>query len=193
MAEESLDPGQVTRLLQQWSEGQTEILEELLPLVYGELRKVAAGYLRKERGNHTLQPTALVHEAYLKLLGQDRTHWANRAHFFAIAAQAMRRILVDHARKEKAAKRGGPLTAISLEDAPQLGRSRSIDLIALDLALDRLVELDERQARVVELRFFGGLTVEETSQVMDISQRTVAREWKMARAWLRDQMEAPCP
>lgn len=193
MAEEPLNPGQVTQLLKQWSEGDTEVLEELLPLVYRELRKVAAGYLRKERSNHTLQPTALVHEAYLKLLGQDRTHWSNRAHFFAIAAQAMRRILVDHARKEKAAKRGGPLAAISLEDAPQLGRSRSIDLIALDLALERLTKLDERQARVVELRFFGGLTVEETSQIMDLSERTVAREWQMARAWLRDQMEAPSP
>lgn len=193
MAEESLNPGQVTQLLQQWSDGETEVLEELLPLVYSELRKVAAGYLRKERGNHTLQPTALVHEAYLKLLGQDRTQWSNRAHFFAIAAQAMRRILVDHARKDKAAKRGGPFAAISLEDAPQIGRSRSIDLIALDFALERLAELDERQARIVELRFFGGLTVEEASEVMNVSERTVAREWKMARAWLRDQMEAAPP
>lgn len=181
--------GSVTRLLHRWSDGDREAFGDLLPLVYSELRARAGSYLRRERSGHTLQPTALVHEAYLRLMGQENARWNDRAHFFAIAAQAMRRILVDHARKHTAPKRGGGAERISIEDAPQLSAAPAVDVLGLDEALERLAELDPRQAKVVELRFFGGLTIEESAAVLDVSVRTVAREWKMAKAWLREAME----
>ena len=177
------EPG-VTQLLDDLTAGKEEALDRLLPVVHGELRKQAARYLRRERGNHTLQPTALVNEAFLKLVEQRDVRWQNRAHFFGVAAQAMRRILVDHARAHRRLKRGGPAARVTLEDAMIAEQSRSVDMLALDQALQRLEALDPRQARVVELRFFAGLSVEETAEVMAISPATVKREWSMARAWL---------
>ena len=177
-------PDEVTRLLEELSNGKTGALEELLPLVQAELRRQAARYLRRERPNHTLQPTALVHEAFLRLIEQRDVRWQNRAHFFGIAAQAMRRILVDHARTHGRAKRGGGAPMVTLDEAVVAAEERSIDLLALDQALERLAVEDPRQAKVVELRFFGGLSVEETALVMDISPATIKREWTMAKAWL---------
>lgn len=180
---------QVTALLQQWSRGDRDALEKLTPLVYEELRGIAAGYMRDERPGHTLQATALVHEAYVRLIGQKRVSWQNRAHFFGIAAQLMRRILIDHARRRQAAKRGVGgairLTAgVDVAGAPE----QDFDLLAIDGALSRLERLDAAQARIVELRFFGGLTVEETAEVAGISTATVKREWRTARAWLRHEV-----
>src|SRR6476659_9512069 len=177
--------GEVTALLRDWSGGDQRALERLLPLVYGELRKLAAAYMRRERSDHTLQPTALVHEPYLRLVDQRAVDWRNRAHFFGIAAQMMRRILVDHARRRQAAKRDATalrLQAMSAED--EEASDRDPELLALDQALCGLESLDARQARIVELRFFGGLTVEETAEVAGISPATVKREWRTARAWL---------
>jgi RNA polymerase sigma-70 factor (ECF subfamily) len=180
---------EVTRLLEALSAGNEQALHDLLPLVYGEMRRQAARYLRRERADHTLQPTALVHEAYMRLVDQRQVRWQNRAHFFGIAAQAMRRILVDHARARERVKRGGPQQKISLTSANLAAEERSVDLIALDEALERLAKLDERQSKVVELRFFGGLTVEETAEVLDISPATVKREWTMAKAWLHAELQ----
>ena len=191
MAEESSHD--VTRLLDDLSAGKEHALDELLPLVYRELRRRAASYLRRERQNHTLQPTALVNEAFLKLVEQRDVRWQNRAHFFGIAAQAMRRILVDHARTHGRVKRGGAAPQVTLDEAMIATESRSIDLLALDEALERLSALDERQARVVELRFFGGLSVEETAEVLHISPATIKREWSMAKAWLHAQLSAQAP
>jgi RNA polymerase sigma factor (TIGR02999 family) len=181
----------VTQLLVRWSEGDAGALERLLPLVYGELRRIASNQLRHERPDHTLAPTALVHELYFRLVDQSRTSWQNRAHFFGLAAQLMRRILVDHARAQQAEKRGGSITRISLdemlaEDAEPSGEDAgaAADVLAIDDALERLAALDPDQARIVELRFFGGLTVEETASVLKRSPRTVKREWRLARAWL---------
>jgi RNA polymerase sigma factor (TIGR02999 family) len=178
----------VTQLLQQWSNGQEQALERLLPQIHDELRKLAASYLRKERPDHTLQPTALVNEAFLKLVDQRAAKWQNRAHFFGIAAQAMRRILVDHARAHAAGKRGGAVRKVPLDDARLAGAARDIDLLALDQALTRLAALDPQQSRIVELRFFGGLTMEESAEVMHISPATVGREWRMAKAWLSAEL-----
>jgi RNA polymerase sigma factor (TIGR02999 family) len=180
---------QVTALLQQWSRGDRDALEKLTPLVYEELRGIAAGYMRDERPGHTLQATALVHEAYVRLIGQKRVSWQNRAHFFGIAAQLMRRILIDHARRRQAAKRGvgGALrltAGVDVAGAPE----QDFDLLAIDGALSRLERLDAAQARIVELRFFGGLTVEETAEVAGVSTATVKREWRTARAWLRHEV-----
>jgi RNA polymerase sigma factor (TIGR02999 family) len=183
----------VTRLLDDLSAGKEHALDELLPLVYRELRRRAASYLRRERQNHTLQPTALVNEAFLKLVEQRNVRWQNRAHFFGIAAQAMRRILVDHARTHGRVKRGGASPQVTLDEAMIAAESRSIDLLALDEALERLSALDERQARVVELRFFGGMSVEETAEVLHISPATIKREWSMAKAWLHAQLNAQAP
>jgi RNA polymerase sigma factor (TIGR02999 family) len=179
----------VTALLQQWSRGDRDALEKLTPLVYEELRGIAAGYMRDERPGHTLQATALVHEAYVRLIGQKRVSWQNRAHFFGIAAQLMRRILIDHARRRQAAKRGvgGALrltAGVDVAGAPE----QDFDLLAIDGALSRLEQLDAAQARIVELRFFGGLTVEETAEVAGVSTATVKREWRTARAWLRHEV-----
>ena len=187
------DPGdEITQLFRQMSAapgGQQALLERLLPLVYRELRRQAAGYLRKERAGHTLQPTALVHEAYLRLIDQRDVRWENRAHFFGIAAQAMRRILVDHARGRRRVKRGGADQRVTLTEGALVVEQRSVDVLDLDAALERLAALDPRQARVVELRYFGGLSVEETAEVLDISPATVKREWSMAKAWLSAELK----
>ncbi|MDQ3685741.1 MAG: sigma-70 family RNA polymerase sigma factor [Acidobacteriota bacterium] len=181
----------VTQLLREWSQdGDRQALDRLLPVVYTELHKQAARYLRKERVGHTLQPTALVHEAYLRLINQRDVEWQNRAHFFGICAQLMRRILVDHARERQAEKRGGAgAVRITLDERVAAAREREVDLLALDEALTRLAAIDERQARVVELRFFSGLNVEETAEVMEVSQATVKLDWSMAKAWLRREMK----
>ena len=180
----------VTQLLIGWSNGDREALDALLPVVYQELRKQAANYLRRERVGHTLQTTALIHEAYLKLVDQKNVHWQNRAHFFGIAAQLMRRILVDHARTKKRAKRGGSNIRVSFNEANVLAPSQNLDIVALDEALERLSEIDEQQSRIVELRFFSGLTVEETAAVLAISPATVKRDWSMAKAWLHREISA---
>jgi RNA polymerase sigma factor (TIGR02999 family) len=179
----------VTELLQRWSSGRQEALDELLPQIYGELRRLADSYLRRERSDHTLQATALVHEAFLKLVDQHAVSWKNRAHFFGIAAQAMRRILVDHARAHAAGKRGDGVRPVALDEALVPTDTPDIDLLALDEVLTRLAAIDSRQSRVVELRFFGGLTMEETAEVLDISPATVGREWTLARAWLYAELQ----
>jgi RNA polymerase sigma factor (TIGR02999 family) len=184
-------PADVTRLLLQWSSGQEQALERLVPQIHGELRKLAASYLRKERPDHTLQPTALVNEAFLKLIDQRSVKWQNRAHFFGIAAQAMRRILVDHARARLAGKRGGDMHKVPLDAGNLVGPAVDIDLLALDEALTRLAALDPQQSRIVELRFFGGLTMEETAEVMRISPATIGREWRIAKAWLSAELARP--
>jgi RNA polymerase sigma factor (TIGR02999 family) len=175
---------EVTALLREWAAGDRAALERLMPLVYGELRKLAASQLRAERRNHTLQPTALVNEAYLRLVGQRSVSWVNRAHFFGIAAQMMRRVLVDHARKRGAAKRNPGAVYLDLDPSEAGGADRAPELLALDDALTELEKLDPRQAKVVELRFFAGLSVEETAEVAGISTATVKRDWKTARAFL---------
>jgi RNA polymerase sigma-70 factor (ECF subfamily) len=187
MNESSMD---VTLLLKQLSNGNQEVLAELIPLVYDELRRLAAYHLRQERSNHTLQATALVHEAYLRLVDQRHVDWKNRSHFFGVAAHLMRRILLMHARKHHAAKRGGSAQKISLDEAIVFTREQSAELVALDELLTQLTALDPQQARVVELRFFGGLSVEETAHLMDISTATVKRDWAMAKAWLAREMGA---
>lgn len=164
-------------------------LDALLPLVYAELRRLAAGYLRREKPGQTLQPTALVHEAYLRLMKDRPDRWQNRAHFCAIAAHSMRQILIERARARGAAKRGGARPRVTLDEALVAGADRSIDLLALDEALERLAALDPDQARLVELRFFGGLTVEETAEAMNISPATVKRHWTVAKAWLSRELE----
>jgi RNA polymerase sigma factor (TIGR02999 family) len=181
-------PGDVTALLIAWSGGDREALQKLLPLVYGDLRQRAESYLRKERAGHTLQPTALVNEAYLKLVDQKRVRWRSRAHFFAVAARAMREVLVDYARRHRAARRGGGSTRVGLDESVAAAAPPSLDLLALDLALDRLASLDERQSRLVELRVFAGLTIDEAAEAMGISPATVSREWKHAEAWLHREM-----
>ena len=181
----------VTGLLRRWQEGDGQALEELMPLVYGELRRLAAHYLRVERPDHTLQPTALVHEAYMRLVDQRNVAWQNRAHFFGIAAQMMRRVLVDHARRRAAAKRDALAYRIGLEGPDSgAGPDREPEILALHEALTQLENLDARQARIVELRFFGGLSVEETAEAAGVSTATVKREWRTARAWLRHELDS---
>jgi RNA polymerase sigma factor (TIGR02999 family) len=182
-------PKDVTRLLIRLTEGDRAVLDDLLPLVYGELRRVAAGYLRRENSGHTLQPTALVNEAYIRLVDQTQVRWQNRAHFLGVAAQMMRRILVDHARGRQAEKRGGDYQKLSLDENIDVSGDRSAELVALDEALDRLAELDPQKSRIVELRFFGGLSVEETAEVIGVSAPTVKRQWRMAKAWLYGQVQ----
>jgi len=184
----SQKPENVTQLLLGWGKGDKEALDQLLPLVYDELRRQAARYLRRERVGHTLQTTALIHEAYIRLVDQKKVQWQNRAHFFGIAAQLMRRILVDHARSKKRAKRGGSDVRVSLAEATTPVKAPDLDVLALDEALDRLTQVDEQQAKVVELRFFSGLSVEETAEVLQISPATVKREWSMAKAWLHREI-----
>lgn len=179
----------VTQLLLELTGGNTQVLEALLPIVYSELRRLANNYLRRERSDHTLQPTALVHEAYMKLVDQRNVKWQNRAHFFGVAANIMRRILVDHARKHKSEKRGGEFSKEQLEEAlVVVSDEKSVELLALDEALENLAKMDAQKARIVELRYFGGLSVEETAEVMGISEITVKRHWKMAKAWLFGQI-----
>ena len=175
----------MTELLREWTAGRPAAMDELLPFIYDELRRRAAGYLRRERVNHTLQTTALVHEAYLKLVDQKAVQWKDRDHFFAVAAQAMRRILVDHAKSKNRAKRGGALTDIQLDNAVEAALVESeVDIEALDEALSRLAVVDPDQERLVELRFFAGLSLEEAAAVMNISRATAAREWQVAKSWL---------
>ena len=178
----------VTDLLIKWSNGDQEALNRLMPLVYEELRRLASRYLRQERPGHTLQTTALVHEAYLKLVDQTNLSWQNRVQFFAAAAQVMRHILVDYARSRKAFKRGGDYCRLSLDEAVISSEEKDPDLLTLHEALDSLAAIDIQQSHVVELRVFGGLTVEETAEALGISPRTVKREWSMAKAWLHKQM-----
>lgn len=174
----------ITQLLVDWRNGDPEALDRLVPLVYDELRRMANYYMRNERRGHTLQTSALVNEAYLRLVDHEKIDWQNRAHFFGVAAQAMRRILVDHARTRNMQKRGGGAERVSLDEAMTFSADRAAELIALDDALGALERLDARKCRVVELRYFGGLTVEETAAALDISTATVSREWEAARAWL---------
>jgi RNA polymerase sigma-70 factor (ECF subfamily) len=181
-------PGEVTQLLAQLRAGERDAESKLIPLVYAELRRLAAHYLRGERADHTLQPTALVHEAYIRLTGLHEVDWQSRSHFFATAATVMRRILVDHARAQNANKREGCRDAVSLEEALVVSPARSAQLIALDDALDRLAKLDLRRSKIVELRFFGGLSEEETGEVLGISARTVKRDWRVAKAWLYNEV-----
>ncbi|MEO8433716.1 MAG: sigma-70 family RNA polymerase sigma factor [Pyrinomonadaceae bacterium] len=181
-------PHEVTQLLLDWSSGDQAALDRLLPLVDRELHRLAHHYMRRENPGHTLQTTALVNEAYLKLIDQKNVHWKNRAHFFALAAQLMRRILVDHARRRQYAKRGGGAHKVSLDDAMLVSPKRGGDLIALDEALDRLAAIDPRKGKIVELRFFGGLSVDETAEALQISSVTVMREWSMAKAWLYNSL-----
>jgi RNA polymerase sigma factor (TIGR02999 family) len=175
---------QITDLLIAWGDGDQAALERLFPLVYDELRRVAAFYLRRERSDHTLQPTALVNEVYLRLFDQRRVGWQNRAQFFGVAAQLMRRILVSHARSRHAAKRGGSVQRITLQDELAVTDQRDVNLLALDDALSKLETIDPEKSKLVELRFFSGLTVPETAEVMSISPRTVDRQWQTAKAWL---------
>ena len=179
----------VTRLLVEWTGGSQHAMEELLPLVYDELRRLAGSYLRRERSDHTLQSTALVHEAYLRMVDQRNVTWQGRAHFFGIAAQMMRRILVDHARGRDAAKRGSGACKITLDEGLLAPTERDINLVALDQALEMLAKLDPKQARIVELRFFAGLSIEDAAEILKISPATVKREWAMAKAFLTRQMK----
>jgi len=178
----------VTQLLVSWSNGNQQAADALMPLVYGELRRLAASYLRRERSDHTLQSTALVHEAFMRLVNQRDIQWKNRAHFYGIAAQMIRRILVDHARGHQAVKRGSGAMKLGLDDALEFSIPKELNLLRLDEALTQLAVLDERQSRVVELRFFTGLSIEETAEVMKISPATVKREWSSARVWLLREM-----
>ncbi len=177
----------VTQLLLAWSDGDGEALDKLMPLVYLELKLLAERRLRRERSGHTLEPTALVHEAYLKLIDQKQARWRNRAHFFAIAAQAMRRILVDHARARQSEKRGGD-QKLSFDDAIDVSDQRVNQMVALDDALEALAELDPQKSRVVELKYFGGLSLEEVAEALGVSRATVVREWRMAKAWLYGEL-----
>jgi RNA polymerase sigma factor (TIGR02999 family) len=181
-------PEDVTRILREVSGGDREAPARLMPLVYDELRRLANHYLRQERPDHTLQPTALVHEAYLRLVDQTRVDWQNRAHFFGVAAQLMRRILVDHARRHQASKRGGFRQKLTLDEAVDYSQTRDVDLVRLDDALTALAQFDTRQSRIVELRFFGGLTIEETAEALAVSPATVKVDWSMAKAWLRREI-----
>jgi RNA polymerase sigma factor (TIGR02999 family) len=180
---------EVTLLLRRLSAGDKSALNQLMPLIYTELHQLASSYMRRERPGHTLQTTALVHEAYLQLVGQENAQWENRTQFFAVAAQLMRRILVDHARAHHAAKRGGSLPRLSLDEAVVMAKERGGDLLAIDELLQRLADVDPQQARIVELRFFAGLSVEETAHALSVSDRTVKREWAMAKAWMQRELQ----
>ena len=180
---------EITQLLAAWSDGDREALDRLLPLVESELHQLARRYMSRERPDHTLQATALVNEAYLRLIDQTRVRWQNRAHFFAIAAQMMRRVLVNYAKARHRGKRGGDARKIALDEAAELTDERAAELVALDEALGELAKVDERKARVVELRYFGGLSVEEAAEVLKVSPETVKRDWQRARAWLHRELE----
>ena len=179
----------VTKLLLDWGAGNRAALDALTPLVYDELRRLAGHYLRRERPDHTLQSTALVHEAYMRLIDQRNVRWQNRAQFFGLAAELIRRILVDHARAKQAAKRGGTAVKLTLDEALDASAGRDLDLVRLDDSLKALAEVDAQQGRIVELRYFAGLTIEETAEALDISPATVKRDWVVAKAWLRRQMD----
>jgi RNA polymerase sigma factor (TIGR02999 family) len=178
----------VTQLLHEWRDGDQGALDRLLPLVYDELHRLAASYLRRERAGHTLQATALLNEAYLKLIDQTHADWQNRAQFIGVAAQVMRRILVNHARDRRAEKRGGDAPRLALDEAVNVSKKKDVDLLALDDALKDLAAFDPRQSRIVELRYFGGLEIAETAEVLGLSPATVKREWNVAKAWLFSQL-----
>jgi RNA polymerase sigma factor (TIGR02999 family) len=179
---------EITQLLVNWGDGDQAARDQLMPLVYNELHRLAHHYMRRERSGHTMQTTALVNEAYLKLVDQRSVDWQNRAHFFAISAQLMRRILVDQARSHAYAKRGGGAHKVSLDEVADLSLVKAAELVALDEALEGLAAIDSRQARVVELRFFGGLTIQETAEVLSLSSATIKSEWQTAKAWLYQQL-----
>jgi RNA polymerase sigma-70 factor (ECF subfamily) len=181
-------PKEVTQLLVAWGNGEQDALQELMPLVYRELRRLAHGRLGRERPGHTLQTTALVHEAYLRLVDQQEASWKNRAQFFAVAAQMMRRILVDYARARQYGKRGGGVQQVELDEAMVVSGDRAAEVVALDEVLISLAELDPRKSRIVELRFFGGLSIEETAEILGVSPGTVMRDWTLAKAWLQREM-----
>ena len=178
----------VTQLLRDWSDGNRQALDQLIPLVHDELRRQAARYLRRERPGHTLQTSALINEAYIRLVDQREVRWQNRAHFFGIAAQMMRRILVEHARARHRLKRGGSMVALPLDEARAAAEEQGVDVVAIDQALTRLSAIDPQQGRIVELRYFSGLSIEETAEVIGISPATVKRDWRMAKAWLRREL-----
>lgn len=186
-----LSRNDVTQLLVNWGKGDKAALDELTPILYDELRRLADSYLRREREDHTLQPTALVHEAYVKLADQTKLEWQNRAHFFGIAAQVMRHILVDHSRKHNADKRGSGAPKVPIEEGLMVTQQRPSDIVALDDALNTLAKIDERKSKIIELRYFGGLTVEEMAEVLQISVATIGRELRMAQAWLHREMTTP--
>lgn len=181
---------EVTAILHDWSGGDRNAPERLMPLVYDELRRLARGYLAKERGGHTLQPTALVNEAYLRLVDQTRVNWQNRAHFYGIASSMMRRVLIDHARAHATEKRGGGTIRLSIDDVQVSLEERATSFVALDEAMKRLEQMDERKCKVVEMRFFGGLSDEEIAEVLGVTTRTVLRDWKTARLWLYRELSA---
>lgn len=179
---------EITQLLVEWSNGDQVALDKLMPLVYGELRQMARRYMSRQAPGHTLQTTALIHEAFLKLINQSEKQWQNRAHFFGVAAQAMRAILVDYARSRQYAKRGGGAQAVELDEAATVSGERAAELVALDDALKALAQVDPRKSRVVEMRYFGGLSVEETAEVLKVSPDTVMRDWRLAKTWLRREL-----
>jgi RNA polymerase sigma-70 factor, ECF subfamily len=185
MGDSSHDTAAITDLLIAWSDGRREALDRLAPIVYEDLRHLAAGYMKREPAGHALQPTALVHEAYLRLIDQRQVQWRNRAHFFGVAAQMMRRILVDYSRRRRAEKRGGDWEQVTMTVDAIAAEGPNVDVLALHDALDRLAALDARQARIVELRYFGGLTIDEAAEVVGASHATVERDWTVAKAWLR--------
>ena len=187
---ELIGQGEVTELLLAWRQGDQHALDKLIPLVYDELKRLARRYMTGERADHSLQTTALVHEAYARLIETPRVHWRDRSHFFAICAQLMRRALVDYSRSRAYLKRGGGVTIVSLEQAPEIGCDGRVDLFAIDEALTSLAAFDARKSQVVELRFFGGLTMQETADVLSISPETVLRDWKLAKAWLLRELDS---
>ena len=180
--------GDIPQLLKDWSDGHQQALTKLIPLVYDELRRLAQRYMAQERPDHTLQTTALVHEAYLRLVDLNNVRWQNRAHFFGVSAQLMRHILVDYARNQHAAKRGGANLKLSLDEAVNLSDERAVELVALDDAMARLASLDPQKSRIAELRFFGGLNIEEVAEILGVSAATVVRQWRLARAWLNREI-----
>ena len=184
---------QVTQLLVRWRDGDRKALDSLMPIVYSELRGMAHSYLQRERSDHTLQSTALVHEAYVRLIGQKLPEWQNRAHFFGVAARLMRQILVEYARGHQAAKRGGNACKVTIEEGSLMAQQADLDVVILDEALQDLAKLDEQQSRIVELRFFGGLSIDDTSEVLGISPATVSREWSTARIWLHREISRRAP
>lgn len=184
------ESGNITKLLREYQSGNKDALDEMFPLVYNELRRLAANRLRSERSDHTLQPTALVHEAYMRLVEQHSADWQNRAHFFGLAAEMMRRILVNHAVKNNADKRFGNQTKLALDEIVDFTRGQDINLILVDEALNKLAVFDPKQAKIIELKFFAGLTNEEIAEVLQVSDSTVKREWRIAKAWLHDQLKA---
>ena len=188
MKDPARSPHEITQLLAEWSDGNQTALDKLYPLVYDELHKMADRYMKRERKDHTLQTTALINEAYVRMVDQKNVHWENRAHFFAISAQIMRRILIDHARRHHYAKRGGGALKVSLDETAIVAGDPASDMLLLDEALNRLAEIDPRRGQVVELRYFGGLNNEEIAGVLKISENTVTRDWNMARAWLYQEL-----